>query len=300
MKIQKRQSQFTSHEVWRLWVIQNVNSAGFAGLSFWSGCDSRVLGVLGLTLCLAGCVGTTGGELLTFDAYGAGPEDAVQGQPYSFTNSRGYTITLDRAVVYIGAVYLNRSRPTSVGSDTGCFLSGIYGAEVTSGRFVDILSPEWQAFPEAGFGTTDRAFTGEVWLFGGNDVNDIHDSTRILDVAGTAEKDGLSYPFEGQITISENRVEEPASPAQPGSDPICKQRVVTPIPVDIQLSDGGSLVIRVDPRGMFANVQFSALTLVQESPPLYQFADNDDDAPGRNLYSGLRAAEGTYFFETAQ
>lgn len=248
---------------------------------------------------LGGCIGTTGGELVTFDAYAAGPEDAAAGEPYTFQNSRGYAITLTRATVHVGAVYLNRSRPASVSSSTSCFLSGVYGAEVTSGLDVDILSPDLQEFPEPGSGTTERALAGEVWLFGGRDVNAPGDSTLILDVAGTATKEGASYPFEGRLTISENRVVPPDSPAQPGADPICKQRVVSPIPVDLRLSPGDALVLRVDPRGMFANVAFAELEQVSDEPPLYRFRDDGEDAPSRNLYSGLRAAQGTYSFEVA-
>lgn len=248
---------------------------------------------------LSGCVGSTGGELVTFDAYAAGPEDAVSGEPYTFQNSRGYTVTLTRAALHVGAVYLNQSRPTSVSSSTSCFLSGIYGAEVTSGLDVDILSPDLRIFPEPGTGTTERARTGEVWLFGGSDVNEPNDPTVILDVAGEASKDGASYPFEGRITISNNRVITPSSPAQPGADPICKQRVVTPIPVDLALAPGDALVLRVDPRGLFAAVEFSALSQVETSPPLYRFRDDDGDAPSRSLYAGLRSAQGTYSFDVA-
>lgn len=248
---------------------------------------------------VAGCVGSTGGELVTFDAYAAGPEDAAEGEPYTFQNSRGYTVTLTRAAVHVGAVYLNRSRPTSVGASTGCFLSGVYGAEVTAGLDVDILSPALQPFPEEGTGTTERLRAGEVWLFGGRDVNDPGDPTVLLDVAGTASKAGIDYPFEGRITISNNRVIPPSSPAQPGSDPICKQRIVSPIPVDLRLSPGDALVLRVDPRGMFANVAFDALEQVDTDPPLHRFRDDGADAPSRNLYSGLRAAQGTYSFAIA-
>lgn len=252
---------------------------------------------LAVLASLSGCVGTTGGELTTFDAFAAGPEDATAGQPYTFETSRGYAVTLTRARVHAGAVYLNRSRPTSVGSDTSCFLSGIYVAEVTSGLDIDVLSPELQPFPEPGSGTSDRALAAEVWLFGNEDVNQVTDPTVLLDVAGTASKEGQEYPFEGEITISQNRVVTPDSPAKPGSKPICKERIVTPIPVDLELTPGDALVLRVDPRGFFRNVDFKALEQVEESPPLYRFRDDGEDAPSRNLYSGLRASEGTYSVE---
>lgn len=243
---------------------------------------------------LAGCVGTTGGEIVTFDAFAAGPEDAVAGQPYTFETGRGYAVTLTKAELFVGAVYLNQSRPASVGSNTSCFLTGIYVAEVTEGLRVDVLSPELQPFPEPGSGTTGRALAAEVWLFGGRDINEPTDPTVILDVAGTAEKDGETYPFEGEITISDNRVVPPSSPALPGAAPICKERVVTPIPADVELSPGDDLVLRIDPRGLFRNVEFRDLEQVPGSPPLYLFRDDSQDAPSDNLYRGLRAAQGTY------
>lgn len=245
---------------------------------------------------LTGCVGTTGGELLTLDAFAAGPEDATAGEPYTFETSRGYSVTLGRATLHVGAVYLNQSRPASVGSDTSCYLPGVYVAEVTSGLDVDLLSPELQPFPEPGSGITGPALAGEVWLFGGEDVNEITDKTVILDVAGVARKDGADYPFEGEITISDNRAIPPASPAQPGANPICKQRIVTPIPVDLDLEAGDSLVLRVDPAGLFDRVEVSDLPPGTGTPPVHRFQDSDATAPDRALYDGLRSIEGTYRF----
>ena len=249
---------------------------------------------LALGLSLSACTGTTGGEIVVFDAFAAGPEDAVAGQPYTFTTSRGYDVTLTRAKLHVGAVYLNRSRPSSVASDTSCQLPGIYVAEVTQGMDVDVLRPDLQPFPEQGTSTTDRASTAEVWLFGGGDINDTSDATVILDLAGTAQKEGQTYPFEGSVTIAHNREIPAPSDSLPGANPICKQRIVSPIPVDLTATQGDSLVLRVDPRGLFANAQISLLSKVSEDPPLYHFRDDGDDAPSRALYSGLRAATGTY------
>jgi hypothetical protein len=243
---------------------------------------------------VAGCVGTTGGDLVTFDAFAAGPEEAVTGQPLTFDSPRGYAISLTRATLHVGAVYLNRSRVNSVGSDVSCFLSGIYVAEVTSGLDIDVLSPELQPFPEPGSGTTDRALTAEVWLFGGGDIDDPNDSTVILDVAGTASKGGADYPFEGQLTIGENRLVPPSSAAQPGANPICKQRIVTPIAVDVTIAPGESLVLRVDPRGFFANVNFSELPSASVDPPVFRFDDGDGDLASQALYDGVRSASGVY------
>jgi len=247
-----------------------------------------------VSAAVAGCVGTTGGELTSFDAYAAGPADARPGEPYTFETSRGYTVVLSRATLHVGAVYLNRSRPSSVSADTSCQLAGIYVAEVTSGLDVDVLSPALQPFPEPGFATTEHARTAEVWLFGNGDINEVNDDTAILDIAGTATKDGQTIPFEGRVTISDNRVVPPPSPAAPGAHPICKQRIVTPIPVDLDVEAGKDLILRVDPRGFFRNVDFGALAQIADDPPLYRFEDDSSDQPSTTLYSGLRASVGTY------
>src|SRR5215217_3059399 len=109
-----------------------------------------------------GCVGSTGGELLELEAYAAGASDADAG--LRFASSLGYDVRLDEARLFVGGLYLNRSRPASVSSDTSCTLAGIYVAQVLSGREVDLLSAEPQAFPSRGFATSEPALSGEVWL----------------------------------------------------------------------------------------------------------------------------------------
>jgi hypothetical protein len=255
---------------------------------------TALLPVLSLS---AGCVGTTGGDLFTFSAFAAGPEDAeaAPGGSYSFTSGRGYTVSLTRAKLHIGAVYLNKSVPSSVATNTSCALAGIYTAEVTTGLDVDVLSSSPQPFPKPGFATSERAPTGEIWL-NGADINSPSDPTVILDMAGTAEKDGVSYPFDGQVTISDNRASPADDPAQPGEHPICKQRIVTPIAIDVQPTAGGRLLVRVDPRGWFGNVDFVDLERVSDAPPLYRIADSSENPPSKNLYIGLRSSSGVYSF----
>ncbi len=238
-----------------------------------------------------GCVGTTGGELLELEAYAAGVNEA-EGS-LSFRNSRGYDVTLDEARLFVGGLYLNRSRPTSVSSDTSCTLTGIYVAQVLGGREIDLLSPEPQPFPNPGFATDDPASTAEVWLSRG-DVNQANSATPVLRVSGRAERAGLSYPFRGELSIGQNRLVAATAPSLPGQHPICKQRIVTPIPVELTASAGQSLLLRIDARGMFANVEFETLT---EQSGTYVFADQGGaDQASDNLYSGLRRASGVYSF----
>ena len=241
---------------------------------------------------LASCIGSTGGELVEFDAFAAGPAHLVAGEPYEFENQRGYQVTLTEASLHIGAVYLNRSVPTSVSQDTSCFLPGVYVAEVPGGVDVNVLDPTPVPFSVPGSGTNDRAATAEIWLTGGQ-IDAPTDPTVIARVAGTAVRGDEEFPFEGTITISSNRVEEP-DPALPGADPICKQRIVTPIAVDIVAEDGGALVVRVDPAEWFQNVDFALLEETSEGSGEYRFRDDGEDQPSRNLYSGIRANAGVY------
>jgi hypothetical protein len=251
----------------------------------------QVSAALALSGTLGGCVGTTGGELLELEAYAAGPAD--QAAASRFENGLGYRIELKEARIFVGGVYLNRSRPSSVSSDTSCSLPGIYVAEVLGGREVDLLSPEPQRFPSPGFATSEQALTGEVWLTPG-DVNREASDTVVLRVAGTASRGAQSFPFQGELTIGENRVIAATDPALPGQHPICKQRVVSPIPLNLKPHAGASLLLRIDPRGMFGNVDFATLT---ETDGTFYFADEGGvDQASDNLYAGIRRSTGVYSF----
>jgi hypothetical protein len=245
-----------------------------------------------LLLAPLGCVGTTGGELFELQAYAAGTTDADGS--LEFTNSQGYDVRLDEARLFVGGLYLNRSRPASVSSDTSCTLAGIYVAQVLGGRELDLLSAAPQAFPTSGFTTSEPALSGEVWLSRG-DVHQEASSTAVLRVRGRAEGRGQRYPFEGTLTIGRNRVVPPTDAALPGQNPICKQRIVSPIPVDLAASAGQGLLLSIDVRGMFANVDFA--TLSERDDDFYVFADETGvNQASDNLYAGLRRATGVYSF----
>ncbi len=245
--------------------------------------------LIGAALCLAlaSCIGTTGGDVVDFDATASGPPGAHPGM--EFTTDLGYHVVLDQAVLHVGAVYLNEAVPVSGSQPTACILPGTYVAEVTDGLDVDMLSPDPQPFPRRGTGTTLAARAGEVWLTGG-DVNRIADTTKVLQVAGTADKDGASYPFTGKLTIGTNR--QPASTST-SSHPICKERIVTPIPVHLALTPHGTLRLVLDPTKLFSNVNFSALKQYSSG---YAFDDESTTQPSRNLYSNMKAAGPVYNF----
>lgn len=240
------------------------------------------------------CVGTTGSDLFRFSAFASGPPDASH--RFEFDSSLGFHVTLTKANLHIGATYLTQAVVNRGSQSTSCIEPGIYVAQVTSPVDVDVLSPVPQVFSADGQGTADRALTGEVWLTGG-DVNQTEDSTVILDLAGTASRAEQIFPFEGRVTIGRNHAVRIADPTKPGLNPICKRRIVAPIPVDLSLFEGGALFLRIDPRGWFNTVNFSLLKQVAVDPPLYRFIDNDQDAAGQNLFLGLRAGIGVYNFD---
>jgi hypothetical protein len=250
--------------------------------------------LLGLALCACG---STGGALVTFHAAAAGPADAASGQPLAFTNALGYRVTLTRARLHIGGIYLNRSVPSSGAQATSCVLPGIYSGEVTSPLDVDVISPDPQPFPTEGEGTADRSQTGEIWLFG-TAVNATDDPTVLADVAGTAVQGaGAPIAFTGKFTIGQNRAVSVGNPALPGSSPLCKQRIITPISVDFALAQGGTLLVRIDPRAWFASVDFAQIAADTSDPAQRKFLDRSQGQPDLAFYGGLRAAGGTYLFD---
>ena len=83
----------------------------------------------------------------------------------------------------------------------------------------------------------------------------------------------------------------------PGTDPLCKQRIVSPIPIKLRPRSSGTLLVRIDPRGFFTNVDFSVLTQEQEHPPLYRIQDSPADAASNDFLLGIHASAGVYAFE---
>ncbi|MDB4982741.1 MAG: hypothetical protein JWM82_3493 [Myxococcales bacterium] len=235
-------------------------------------------------LLWAGCVGQTGGTTVVFPVAAAGPADAVAGQSLSFS-SGGFDFVLTRATLHIGAVYLDESQSVSGGQATGCYLTGTYVAQETASLDVDLLDPTAHRFPAPALGITDPApLVGQVWLTGG-DVNEASDSTPILVLAGTATKAGLSFPFTGTITISTNR--RPSTSAT-GGGPICKARIVTPIPARVALQPTGGLLLRIDPRPLFAGVDLSTLPRDPASGAVV-IPDAPGQAAAQSLYGNLHS-----------
>jgi hypothetical protein len=260
----------------------------------------RTLALFAL-IAAAGCNGTTGSGLVTFTARAGGPADVTSGGPIDFDTGSGFHVTLTMAQLHFGAVYLNQSVPSSGGPQEPCILPGIYvgqafgpcDASGVCGVDVDLLSPTLTTFTTNGEGTVNQAVEADVWLTGG-DINATDDPTPILQVTGTATRAAESWPFTSTITISSNRAIPPPNAAMPGANPICRERIASLIPVDFTLIDGGTLDLRIDPRGMFNSVDFSTLAPSGSSTTL-AIPDTSDGA-GQALYKGVLANAGVYDF----
>jgi hypothetical protein len=249
---------------------------------------AAMLGGLMAILSCAGCGGDTGGQTLRFPVAAAGPADAAAGAPLAFT-SGAFAVTLTSATLHVGAVYLNQSAPVSGAQATDCYLTGTYVGQETAALDVNLLDPTPQPFSQEGLGVTEPpAVAEQVWLTGG-DVNASDDATPILQIAGTATGAAGTFPFTGTVTIGANRV--PSGTVVGGGDSICHQRIVSPIQDPLSLQQTGGLLLRIDPRLYFVDVDFSQLPA--DAAGGYAFSDDPTAAgyapAGQNLYANLRS-----------
>ncbi len=259
---------------------------------------AKVATASALCATLGACSGTTGFELVDLRAELQGPALEADGTARVVTDA-GWTVTLTELRVHVGALYLNRTLPQVGIQETACTLPGTYVGQVTDGFEADLLAGEAVPFPSLGQAIRAPARAGEVWLTGVA-VDAEFDSTHVLTLAGVAEREADTIPFDGVVTIGPNRRVPPEDPlVQPGANPICKQRIVSPIPVDLVPSDEGSLLVTFDPAGLLREVDFAQLPEAQSAPPLHRFPDALEGQPAIALFQGLRATQGTWRFSWA-
>jgi hypothetical protein len=262
----------------------------------------RMVVLLLLCVLAASCVQSTGGAIVDFPVAASGAPDTTAGQPLRFTSDRGWDVVLTKATLHIGAIYLDAATPVSGAQDTPCVLPGTYLGQETSALDVDLLSPSPQRFPTPAHGTTGDAVVAQLWLTGtneiaGGDIDAIEDPTPVLQVSGTATLGTEIRPFSGSVTIGTNRQ---ASSSLASASPICKQRIVSVLGA-VQVQRTGGLLVRIDARKLFTNVDFGALA---KAPDGYAFADAPGaDQPSTNLYSNLHAGSASgspYAFKWAE
>lgn len=251
-----------------------------------------VLLVALLAALVAGCVDTTGSAIVTFQAFAAGPASATGGSLEGDTGT-GYHLTLTRATLHIGGIYLKLSPPRPGAQAQACVQIGssqFYSGEVREGLDVNALSGDPQPFPVAGEGTADMSPVAELWLISdGLPIESQVDNRAIATLEGSAEKGGTTYPFTASITISQgNRGDTSTDVAQPGAHPICAERIVTPILAGFAPAQGGTLFVRIDPLTWFGNVEFSEVPADSDHPGQLKFPDDNTDQSG-NLFNTLHS-----------
>lgn len=240
--------------------------------------------VVPLLLVLAGCARTEGG-LVSFAAVARGDGES------SFTTAAGWQVQLTQAKVFVGALYLNQSNPGAQTLETSCVLPGIYSGEVRGSVTIDALSTADQPFAAEGRGTQNVSSAAELWLSSG-DVDASEDRTVLLALEGTAAKNGPPRPFRASLHIGKNRVTPPNNPALPGANPLCKQRIVSPLRTDFTLEEGGTVELVVRPRGFLESVDFD--TADPDGQGGLVIPDENRTQAGIATYQALRATQGPW------
>lgn len=241
-----------------------------------------------------GCAGGTGSKRFSFEARAGGALREGSGGPLTFSNQRGWTITLTKADVTIGPLYLNVIPPlrddtqslapllprgdSVVGrSDARRAFLDLFERQawahgeghLDSGRIVgevlgqlrfSALSSELVSFPVTGSITQEEIRTAEVWFYPEPGVSP--DTTKIdtvaFDVAGEATKGSDTVRFRGALTL--NDAWQPDAPAGSRSTvPITDIRKVRGIPATIFPNEGGHLELRFDVTRLFRGADFSNL-----------------------------------------
>ena len=257
----------------------------------------RARGCFGVTFTLAlvleACSGTTGGEVIAFRAAASGPRDASRAARLD-ERSR-VDVTLTAATLHVGAIYLNQTVKVSGAQETGCILPGTYVAQVTTGRDVDLLSPEPQPFPAPGEGDDAPGPRRSSLAHRG-----AHRSRR-RSHADSPRRGGRRGGRRGAPVLGhgDHRIQprrDGRRAVQAGASLICNSGSCLPSVRRSRSTRAGALLLRVDPRLLFTNVDFGGAASGRGRLRVLR-RQNAQDQPSRNFYLNLRAAGGAYSFE---
>lgn len=263
---------------------------------------------------IAACAPSTGSKRFSFDAAAGGIARDNDGA-FTFTNERGWAITLTRAKITLGPVYLNVVRPLTdpAQSLVDWLVPSAYAAgeaDLSSGRVVgevlgqvevDALSPALVPFPVRGTMTQDDVRTADIGLFPEPFTSPDTNQTRVVtaDVAGSATRGGLTIRFRGQLVLNDAWLPD-LPPGARGSVSIRALRQVRGVPASFFADEGGSLEIRIDARSLFRGADFANLennpvdadgtkVLVQSKS-----GKTSTDQVMTNIFNGIRSVERTY------
>lgn len=266
----------------------------------------------GVLLAQAGCSTGTGSKRFEFEARAAGAI-TNDGAPFTFKNERGWTITLDKADVTLGPVYLNVVPPLR---DTSTSLfdlvvrpawangedhldAGRVVGEVLSQVTFSALSSEPVAFPRPGTITGEQVRTADVWFYPEPGVSP--DSKRLkntvaLSIVGVAVRANESVRFRGQLILDDAWLSEQSQGTR-GTQSIASIRQVRGIPALFLPREGGQLELRFDVTQPFRGANFASLaanpTDGDGTKVLVQARSGNvtTDQVMTNLYQGLHAVD---------
>lgn len=260
----------------------------------------------------AACSGTTGSRRFSFDARAGGIERAPG--PYTFVNERGWSVTLDRATVTLGPLYLDTVPPISEqqgwlrrallpvahAAGESHLGEGRVVAEVLGQVTFDALSPTLVPFAARGTLTQEQVRTGVVCFYPppGTALETPRIDQIAVDVAGSAERGESTVRFRGALVFDDTWLPD-RKPGAPGNQSMVAVRTVRGIPASFLPAEGGALELRMDVRRLFAGADFAALVdnpedrdgtkiLVQSKTGKYT-----TDQVMRNVFAGATAT-GTY------
>ncbi|CAN5199402.1 hypothetical protein BH09MYX1_BH09MYX1_64140 [soil metagenome] len=264
------------------------------------------------TLPSVGC-GATGSKRFAFEARAAGAlrTDGATVGPLSFVNENGWTITLQKANVTLGPVYLNVIAPLRTAGFSGLsFVKTAHAAgdsHLDAGRVVgevlgqvsfDALSQAEVPFATRGTITEEEVRTLDVWFYPAPGI--APETTKIatvaLDVVGDAVKGADHVAFRGNLVLDDAWLPN-AQPGARGGQTILGVRQVRGIPADFYPTEGGHLTMRFDVRACFRAAEFSNLSGSLSDPDgtkiLVQAKSGTTttDQVMTNLYQGVRATK---------
>lgn len=268
---------------------------------------------LGVAWVAIACAGSTGTPRFAFEARAGGAPREGSG-PLRFVNETGWTVTLTKADVTLGPVYLNVVPPlgaqslrevlvrTAWAHGEGHLDSGRVVGEVLAQVRFDALSGDLVPFPVVGTVTQEAVRTTDIWFYPEPGVSP--DTTKIdtaaLDVAGEATRDGASpVRFRGRLVL-DDAWQPDAQKGARGTQSIAEIRRVRGVRSSFYPREGGRLEIRFDVRRLFRGADFENLArgpsdkdgtkiLVQSKSGKFT-----TDQVMTNLYQGLRESTGTY------
>jgi hypothetical protein len=245
------------------------------------------------------CIQSTGGNFVNFELFAAGDSLVLNQNALTFVNSRGYQVELTQASLHLGAVYFSAQNPQSYQAESNCIQPGTYTGQVRAGVDVNLLSTNEVAFAVQGEGTDLPTRAAEIWLSDGP-LDAPESATPILKLAGVAKKDQQQFRFSARVTIGTNRKIPPRNAALPGSNSICHERIVAPIPFDAVLTQGAKLKLSIDVRAFVSTVDFGELSLSENGERVFIDDISSSLQPDVALFNNLKSAQGPWRFELIQ